>query len=292
MPDPSSFNIVAQAGRVAASAATRAGVEVGETEDMADLRAASGLLAAVWGHGAEGVPLPSEVMRSIAHAGGAVTVARDLATGQLAGAAALVRGTGCSAYSLIAAAAPGAADRGIGRALKLRQRSWALAAGLATMAWTFDPLVARNARFNLTKLGARAVEYHPDFYGLMTDDMNGADESDRLVAVWELAADRTVAATEGTLPELDRPVRRLTVLADAPDGAAGYVLDADGTAWCRAPHDIVALRRSDPAAATAWRRSVRAALGDALGHGRVADGLTRDGWYRLPLDPQAGEGQR
>ncbi|GAA1162445.1 hypothetical protein [Nocardioides aquiterrae] len=293
MPPSSSFNAAAQATRVAGLAATRAGVDVRESEDMPDLHAASELLAAVWGRSAEGVPIPSEVMRSIAHADGAVTLARDLATGDLVGAAVLIRGAGTSTYSLIGAAATGASDRGIGHALKLRQRSWALAAGLDTMTWTFDPLVTRNARFNLTKLGASASEYRLAFYGVMSDGVNGADESDRLVAHWDLASARTLAATEGTLPDPGCPdlddTASVTVLADAPDGAAGYVVDAGGTAWCRGPRDIVALRRTDPAAATAWRAAVRAAFVDALGRGRVADGLSRDGWYRLSL-PDRAEG--
>src|SRR3712207_7442617 len=62
---------------------------------------------------------------------------------------------------------------------KLHQRAWAIARGVHEVAWTFDPLVARNAWFNLTKLGARATEYLPNFYGPMDDGINGADESDR-----------------------------------------------------------------------------------------------------------------
>ena len=51
------------------------------------------------------------------------------------------------------------------------------------MTWTFDPLVSRNARFNLTKLGAHAVEYLPDFYGAMEDGINSNDEKIHLTLV-------------------------------------------------------------------------------------------------------------
>ena len=46
-----------------------------------------------------------------------------------------------------------------------------------------DPLVRRNAAFNLNALGTRAVAFHPDFYGPMGDAINAGDASDRLEAV-------------------------------------------------------------------------------------------------------------
>jgi predicted GNAT superfamily acetyltransferase len=47
------------------------------------------------------------------------------------------------------------------------------------------------------------------------------------------------------------------------------------------PEDIVALRRSDPTLARAWRRALRETLGDAIQRGYVVVGATRDGWYVL-----------
>ena len=58
--------------------------------------------------------------------------------------------------------------------------------GVSEIAWTFDPLVSRNAYFNLIKLGADAVEYLPNFYGPMLDTINGDDDSDRLLIKWRL----------------------------------------------------------------------------------------------------------
>ncbi len=68
-------------------------------------------------------------------------------------------------HSHMAAVLPQAADRGIGTALKLHQRAWALRHEIDRIVWTFDPLVRRNARLNLTKLGGVGVEYLVDFYG-------------------------------------------------------------------------------------------------------------------------------
>jgi hypothetical protein len=50
-------------------------LHLAEVHQMADLRAVSDLFAAVWGRGDEGVPMPSEVLRAIVHAGGLVNAA-------------------------------------------------------------------------------------------------------------------------------------------------------------------------------------------------------------------------
>jgi predicted GNAT superfamily acetyltransferase len=276
---PTPSHATDQAARVSEAAAARAGVVMAEVEEMTVMHAVSALFEQVWGRNDEGVPLSSEVLRALAHAGGAVTVARS-ADGTLAGAAALVLSPDAGTYSLIAAAAPGGSDRGIGYALKLRQRAWALSRGLTSMTWTFDPLVGRNARFNLTKLGARASEYVPGFYGEMHDEINQGDDSDRLVATWRLAGASAVAATEGTAIQPEDPLPA-SVLATGPDGEPAYVTDATGVVWIRVPGDIVAVRRGDAAAAAAWRACTREAFTDALAKGAVASGMTRTGWYQL-----------
>ena len=78
--------------------------------------------------------------------------------------------------------------RGIGRALKAHQREWAFAREVGTITWTFDPLIARNAHFNLAVLGARVTDYLVDHYGDMGDAINSGDESDRLHVAWHLAS--------------------------------------------------------------------------------------------------------
>lgn len=277
------FNVAAQADRVAESAARRAAVSLTEVNDVPGLRAVSALLEAVWGRTDEGVPINTDVLRSLVHAGGCVTAAHDV-DGDLVSAAVLsVAAPAGTTYSLIAAVAPGTNDRGIGRAVKLRQRAWALERDYRTMLWTFDPLVGRNARFNLAKLGAEAAEYEVAFYGRMSDAINGDDDSDRLVARWRLDARRTVAATEGTNADLSGPAADAPVLAEGPDGAPMVRRDQHGL-WCRVPSDIVTLRRHLPAEAAQWRLAVRAVLADALAAGSAATHMTRDGWYLL-TDP-------
>lgn len=282
-------SVLDQARAAADAAGRHAGVTLTETHDMAALREVSALLASVWGTGEEGVPVSSEMMRALGHAGGCTTLARD-ASGALAGAAVLAPARpGTTAYSVIAAVAPGAADRGIGRAVKLRQRAWALERGIDEISWTFDPLVARNARFNLARLGAVAREYVVGFYGVMHDALNGTDESDRLVASWELASPRTLAAAAGTPDHEPAPAAGAEPLATAPDGGDLARRDPSGL-WVRAPRDVVALRRTDPEQAAGWRLAVREVMRPALAEGRVATHMTRDGWYLLAEPP--GEGMR
>ena len=249
--------------------------EVDETHDLAEV---SALLESVWGRNPEGVPLPSEVLRSLAHAGGCTLAAYDR-SGRLVGAACLTPARpSTSVYGLIAAVAPGQHDRGIGRLLKSAQRAWALERGFTTMTWTFDPLVARNARFNLVTLGALAREYVVSFYGPMTDELNGGDVGDRLVASWELASPRAERAVTGVLsaePVRDRDAEASSV---GPDGAPMALRDQTGL-WVRVPDDVVELRRRDPGLAAAWRHAVREVMAPELSEGGVLHHVTRDGWY-------------
>jgi predicted GNAT superfamily acetyltransferase len=140
---------------------------------------------------------------------------------------------------------------GAGRAVKLHQQTWAADHGLAYIVWTFDPLVRRNAWFNLGVLGARVEEYLVDFYGPIEDAVNARDETDRLLVAWAVDNPHTVSM----LP---------------PGGATTEVAT---------PEDIVALRRADPAAATRWRRQLRAELSGALAAGGEVVGFTRGGAY-------------
>ena len=50
--------------------------------------------------------------------------------------------------------------------------AWALERGLSEVTWTFDPLVRRNAWFNIEVLGGHITEYVPNFYGTMSDSIN------------------------------------------------------------------------------------------------------------------------
>jgi predicted GNAT superfamily acetyltransferase len=94
-------------------------------------------------------------------------------------------------------------DRGVGRALKLYQREEALGRGIRLIVWTFDPLEARNAHFNLNRLGAIARKYLPNLYGLTTSPLHLGLPTDRLWAEWQLDSARAVAAVSELAKEAD-----------------------------------------------------------------------------------------
>ncbi|MGW2706426.1 chorismate synthase [Streptomyces sp. NPDC001340] len=251
------------------------GVTVRTVHDVAGLAAVADHFSDVWHTPRTAPPYPAEVLHSLVHAGGAVHAAYD---GQrLAGAAVAVLGAERSTYSLVAAA-----DRGLGYAVKQAQRDWAVGLGARTMRWTFDPLVGRNARFNLVKLGAVGTEYLVDFYGAMTDGVNDGDESDRLTVTWDLTATWHLAAPRPPYdPDTDTGAHG-PVTRTAPDGGALARRDlADRYVWCRVPDDIVQLRAADPALALRWRHAVREVFLEAFAEGFRATGMSRDGWYTL-----------
>jgi predicted GNAT superfamily acetyltransferase len=91
-------------------------------------------------------------------------------------------------------------DRGVGRQLKLFQRTDALPRGISLIEWTFDPLVTKNAYFNFMRLGAIARRYVPNAYGITTSPLHGALPTDRLVAEWHLRSLRVRGILAGKRP--------------------------------------------------------------------------------------------
>lgn len=260
------------AGEQAAQLAQRAGVRVLPLDTLAGVRAAAALFAGVWRTDVANPPLAAEVMRAVEHAGGYVVgaYAGDRLVGASAGFHGL-DGVGPVLHSHISGVSePG---RGVGLALKLHQRAWALRRGIPGITWTFDPLVRRNAWFNLAKLGATGVEYLVDFYGPMSDGVNAGESTDRLFTRWDLTAPlpAELPASGGVLVLDERDGRPL------PCGAArdGEVL------LVQLPADIELLRTTSPEAAHAWRVAVREALVPAFANGCTARGITRDGRLRL-----------
>src|SRR3989442_672015 len=108
---------------------------------------------------------------------------------------------------------------GLARALKEAQRDHCLDQGIEVVAWTMDPLEARNAHFNFGKLGAFTRTYHRDFYGAMPDKLNAGLPSDRVYVEWPIGHDRTYKRLRGE----DRP----PALADAEREGIAYLLRAE-----------------------------------------------------------------
>lgn len=252
-------------------ASARAGVRLLSLHGTADLRRADRLLRQVWGtRPGDDPPISLDVMCALAHTGGYVGGA--FLGEELVGAAAGFLASGASLHSHVAGVASQARGLGVGLALKEHQRAWAAERGLTSVSWTFDPLVRRNAYFNLVKLGARAVEYLPDFYGPMTDGINDGDVSDRLFVTWPVTPDPAYA------PVTEAPESAVTVLDEA-----GAVRPGNGAEAlrCATPPDIERLREEEPGEARHWRAALGGVLGSAFADGYRIIGFTRSGWYLL-----------
>jgi predicted GNAT superfamily acetyltransferase len=161
-------------------------------------------------------------------------------------------------YSHMTGVRPEYQSHGIGSRLKWAQRSRALAEGIRTIKWTFEPVKARNAYFNLEKLGAAVLEYQPDFYG--TDYATAASNgkpfglaSDRVFAEWDLEDKKVRYLAEGnTADERSRAETEIEIVNDWPGLVA-----------------------SDPAAALAEQLRIRGEFQTALARGLVARGFRR-----------------
>lgn len=271
-------------------------VTVREPESMEELRALEALQFEVWGFGALDV-VPAAHFRAVQHAGGMVlgAFAGGRAAGFAYGFPALPHGPwerGVGVHSHMVAVRPAYRGAGVGRRLKWAQRAWCLERGIDWMAWTFDPMQARNARLNFHHLGARSREYLIDFYGTMPGALGGNQASDRLLAFWELRSDEVGERAEryrlGLGPEPSPLPPADWILERAGDGEprAGRAPAGGGPMRVAVPADATALLSADPAKAARWRQAVRAALAPRVGHGHVVTAF-EDGAYLLEPESDA-----
>jgi predicted GNAT superfamily acetyltransferase len=230
------------------SAVTPPGIEIRPLDTVEEVFRASAVLSEVWGGDKSG--MPPNLLRALAHSGNYAVglYAHDRMVG--ASVAFFAAPAARSMHSHITGVLPGFRSQGLGRVLKQHQREWALARDVGNITWTFDPLVARNAHFNLRVLGTRVTEYLVNHYGPMDDGVNRGDESDRIMVSWAVAA---------------RPV-------PTPD-------DDSVVAHVEVPRDIETLRRENPADAAAWRSRVRDAVAQHLASGLVIGGFDDDRGY-------------
>ena len=253
--------VLARARQDAAAAADRARVDV-RVLDHREIRDADALFVGLWGVSVMETPL----MIALEHSGAYVAGAFDRDGGELVGACVgyFAQPLGEVLHSHVAGVVPRAARRGIGLAMKLDQRAWALERGLSRITWTFDPLVSRNASFNLNRLGVEVAAYLVDFYGDMSDGVNAGQGSDRLLVSWRLDAPlppaRDASADPATASALVASTSEGEPHPSVPDPAAALLS-------VEVPADIEHLRASDPSRAARWRGAVRGGVSPLLGDG-------------------------
>jgi predicted GNAT superfamily acetyltransferase len=186
-------------------------------------------------------------------------------------------------WSDLLAVRPEARGIHLGERLKCYQRDLVRAVGVETMHWTFDPLVARNAHLNLTRLGARAVEYVPDMYGSNTGSpLHGGLPTDRVVVAWDLTR------PPGSEPRPDRPALLANPVASNGLPALDGLLDAP-LVRIAVPRDL----ESEPNARRAvWRQVTREAFASYLARGYEVVGFRRGQGDELPAYELSPRGQQ
>jgi len=208
-------------------------LRISQVSEIEEMEAVSAFLCKVWAGGPEVVPFDLGI--AVIHVGAYCSAA--YAGDEMVAASFGFRGV-YNNKQVLHSHVTGSFQAGAGYALKQHQYAWAKSEGLSGITWSFDPLVRRNCVFNFDKLGATAVEYLPNFYGTMTDEINAGDDSDRLFVYWDLTQKSETSEV-------------------SPNAVSIEV-----------PEDIEALRKSDLNAAKEWRSKTRQKL----------EPLMADGW--------------
>jgi len=257
----------------ASEAARAAGVTLRPLTRLDDADRILGVMIATWG---EHQLIPREMLRALGDSANPPYGAfmGERLVGYVLGWIAADDRDGLVVHSHMLATLPELRHRGIGYALKLAQRAQALDVGVGVVRWTFDPLIARNAWFNLSKLGVVADRFHRDFYGSMSDLMNRGERSDRFVVRWDLERPPTAEAASGGTAILlaEGPADRPRPRRDPREGEQGPLL-------VQIPRDHQALRVEEPELARAWREAAAEAIEAAMATGRIARAFTSDSGY-------------
>jgi predicted GNAT superfamily acetyltransferase len=174
---------------------------------------------------------------------------------------AAVRGDEIFGYSHMMAVAIDYQNKGVGARLKWAQRERALAEGRNFLKWTWEPMRARNAHFNLKRLGVIVEDYAENFYGTdygvdPADRVAGVPglDTDRLFASWYLRSERVTQLAEGGPTQMHVPP------------AAAIAI----------PPNWPQLAKDEPETARQEQLRVRAEFKQALAAGLICAGFDRD----------------
>ena len=176
---------------------------------------------------------------------------------------AAIRGTEIFGYSHMMAVDPDFQNQGVGARLKWSQRERAIQEGRTFIKWTWDPMQARNAHFNLNRLGVTVGDYAVNFYGtdygtspLLANLEAAGIDSDRLFASWQLESPRVNSIAKG-------------------DSSATEPLPFKPAAMIEIPANWIKLCREDAAQARKEQLRVRGEFQQALAAGLIAAGFER-----------------
>jgi predicted GNAT superfamily acetyltransferase len=246
-----------------------------DLSSLHEMAAVVELQAQIWGYGKDDRdhPYPSRALISVSESGGLISGA--FSGEELVGFAVAWIGREQThnryyLHSQLLGVLPSHRRAGLGLAMKLRQKEFALKSGLSLIRWTFDPLQFVNARFNLRRLGAVVRTYSEDHYGSIRSHLAGDLASDRLWAEWYLTSPRVQAHLEhepetkyGTLPVLTAEQMKNFALNSSQPNAPQLLVEI--------PKKFDSMLHAAPDRASEWRRATRAVLGAYLSGGYLLD---------------------
>jgi predicted GNAT superfamily acetyltransferase len=228
-------------------------IQVRKLEHIQDQNSARKIFDATWCLDA-GTEITPNLLQAMIHTGSYLSGA--FIGGKCVGAAFAFPATtgGLHLHSHMTAVLDRYRDQGIGYALKIDQWYWVKKNNYSEISWTFDPLVSRNAKLNLIKLGVNVSSYHPNFYGDMPDALNAGDESDRLMVSWKVVG--------------NNPLQRELVSTPGPNDILIQI-----------PSDIVEIRSNDKADNLRWRHKVSEQFLQAFEKGGKVVGFSTNSEY-------------
>jgi len=228
-------------------------VAIKELSTIPELNEARAIFDSVWTMGA-GTEITPNLLQAMVH-NGAYLSGAFIDEKCVAAAFAFPATTeGLHLHSHMTAVLDKYRDKGIGYSLKIDQWNWAKKNNYKEITWTFDPLVARNAKLNLIKLGVDISAYCPNFYGDMPDALNAGDESDRVMASWKVYGVQPVAKSVITNPDKADTLIKI-------------------------PEDIVTIRSEDISENLKWRHKVREEFMRAFEKGGKVVGFSANNEY-------------
>ena len=230
-----------------------------------DADAVSAFFHSVWAGGPEVIPM--DLLLAMLHVDAycEFAVTGDKVVAASAGFRGLYNGEHVLHSHVTASRMPG-----LGYQLKLRQRDWARERAIPFITWTFDPLVRRNGFFNIVKLAALGVEYSPNFYGTMLDDINAGHDSDRITAVWDVNSVRS--------PSEHQPQWH-TAISIANNAPVNHGLQHGIENLVHLPQDIEVIRQQSNDLLKQWREETRSILYPALESGWTITGMANQEAY-------------
>jgi predicted GNAT superfamily acetyltransferase len=253
-------------------------IKIREINQISEMRAVEDLQKEVWSVNDREI-FPSLALVPMIEVGGVLLGAfdREEMVGFVFGFPGIEAGRP-TLHSDMLAVRPEYRSQGLGYKLKLEQRKRALAKGIDTITWTFDPLQSRNAYLNFAKLGVTADRYKINYYGETSSYLHRTG-TDRLWVTWVLTNERVKqrlqegsAAKPSSAGFPGAPV--LVKVGEKDDPISDDTL-LESDAMIEVPGDVNKLLTENIELAIGWREATRWAFMRALDAGYVVEEFYR-----------------